>query len=70
MHAATVTYGHLSVSWDQYGTLTVARTDHPGAIQLSVSEWAFLLKAMELHGWPIIAPLGYQQANAELEKAG
>jgi hypothetical protein len=56
MHVATVTYSSLSISWDATGTMTIARTDAPQSIQITVSEWVLLMKIAELRGWPVAAP--------------
>lgn len=64
MHVCTVTYGQLSVGWDSRGTLTIARTDLPQSVQLSLSEWSCLLKICELRDWPVVAPANLPTQSA------
>lgn len=53
MHRCTINYGHLRIDWSDQGTLTLARDDRPEVVQLSKSEVTFMLKALELMGWPV-----------------
>jgi hypothetical protein len=57
MIPCTVSYGPLRIDWDRNGTLTLARTDIGGNVQLSLSEWEFLLRCAALRGWPISHPV-------------
>lgn len=56
MKPCTVSCGPLTISWDGNGTLTIARTDYVGSVQMSQSEFVFFLKCCELVGWPHAAP--------------
>lgn len=57
MHQCTISYGPLRIDWDKNGTLTIARTDLAGSVQLSLSEWEFLLKCAIIRGWPVAPPV-------------
>lgn len=61
MHQCTIAYGPLRIDWDNHGTLTVARTDTAQSVQLSLSEWEFLLRCAAIRGWPISSPVPVQQ---------
>jgi hypothetical protein len=50
----TITYGHLRVDRNGAGNLTIARTDRKESVQLSRTEWAFVLKCAEIYGMPVV----------------
>jgi len=58
MLATTIRHGDLAVDFDAQGWVQLARQSNGSTIQLSQSEWIFLLKCADLRGWPI-APPGY-----------
>lgn len=51
-----VRLGHLLVEWTESGDVRVVRQDNGQHIELSSSEWVYLLRVMELRGWPIAPP--------------
>jgi hypothetical protein len=61
MIPCTITYGQLRVDRDGSGNLTIARTDRPESVQLSRTEWAFVLKCAEIFGMPVCP--GPSEAN-------
>lgn len=61
MQDGTVRTGKLCVDWDAHGNVRINRQDTVGSIELSISEWNWLIKALELCGWPVAPPVKADQ---------
>lgn len=57
----TINYGPLYIQFERNATVLITRNDASQAIQLSLSEFMWMLKAAELHGWPIAPPSQFLQ---------
>jgi hypothetical protein len=56
MHATSIRHADLVVDFDASGWVQVTRQSTGHSIQLSQSEWIFLLKVADLRGWPVAPP--------------
>jgi hypothetical protein len=56
MLATSIKHGDLCVDFDPAGWVQVTRQSNAGCIQLSQTEWVFLMKCAELRGWPMAPP--------------
>jgi hypothetical protein len=56
MLASSHRHGDLVVDFDSAGWVQITRQSNGQSIQLSESEWIYLMKLAELRGWPV-APL-------------
>lgn len=56
MLATSIRHGDLVIDLEPNGDVQVTRQSNAQAIRLSTSEWAYLLKVADLHGWPIAPP--------------
>lgn len=52
MKPVTIRSDPMSVDCDMRGVITISRTDVAQSIQVSQTEWAWLMRAAELFGWP------------------
>lgn len=56
MISTTIRHGDLVVDFDAAGWVQITRQSNAQCIQISTSEWVFLLKCAELRGWPMSPP--------------
>jgi hypothetical protein len=54
------------VDFDANGTVQITRQSNATAVQLSKSEWIFLLKVADIQGWPVAPPTDVLAAHPEL----
>lgn len=57
MIRTTIHHGRLNIELCEDGALQLSRDDRPESIRLSGSEWIYLQKVAELHGWPVAPPM-------------
>lgn len=55
-HIYYIRYGDLVLEWNEAGDLSITRQSTAQRLVLSITEWQTLLKAAELHGWPVAPP--------------
>jgi hypothetical protein len=58
MLTTTIHHGDLVIDWQSDESLRIIRQSNGQAIELSCSEWAYIMRAAELHDWPVAPPLG------------
>lgn len=63
MLSTSVRHGDLVIDFDSAGWVQVTRQSNGMSIQLSQSEWAFVLKVADLRGWPVVPPCLYPAAT-------
>jgi hypothetical protein len=51
-----IRHGDLVLEFEGDGSLRITRQSNAQAVQLSSSEWIYLLKVAALHDWPIAPP--------------
>jgi hypothetical protein len=51
-----IRHGDLVLEFEGDGSLRITRQSNAQAVQVSSSEWIYLLKVAELHDWPIAPP--------------
>lgn len=56
MHPMYLRYGDLLIEWDEHGHAVITRQSTAERLTLSLTEWALLLKVMDLKGWPVCPP--------------
>ena len=56
MLATTIRHGDLVIEYGEDGNVRIVRQSNATHVELSQSEWVFLLKTAELAGWPIAPP--------------
>jgi hypothetical protein len=56
MLSTSIRHGDLVIDFDSEGWVQISRQSNAMSIQLSKSEWTFLLKCVDLRGWPTCAP--------------
>lgn len=52
----SIRHGDLVVDFDSAGWVQIARQSNAACVQLSQTEWIFILKCAELRGWPMAPP--------------
>jgi hypothetical protein len=57
MLATSIRHGDLVIDFHADGSVQVVRQSNASGIVLSLSEWQYLCKVMELHEWPMAPPL-------------
>lgn len=58
MLSTSVRHADLVIDFDSAGWVQITRQSNCQVVQLSESEWVFLLKCAELRGWPVAPPPG------------
>lgn len=61
MLATSIRHGDLAIDFDSEGWVQITRQSNGSAVQLSVSEWIFLLQCAALRGWPMAPPAKFPQ---------
>lgn len=56
MIASSHKHGDLVVDFDASGWVQIARQTNGQALQLSQTEWVYILRLAELRGWPMAPP--------------
>jgi hypothetical protein len=56
MHSTSIRHADLVIDFDSEGWVQITRQSNAQTVQLSKSEWVFLLKCSELRGWPTVPP--------------
>jgi hypothetical protein len=62
MLATSIRHGDLVIDYDPDGSVRITRQSNAMAIQLSRSEWTFVLRTADLAGWPIAPPTPVAEA--------
>jgi hypothetical protein len=58
MLSTNVRHGDLVIDMETDGSVRITRQSNAMAIQLSSSEWIYIQRVAELHGWPVAPPTG------------
>lgn len=56
MIATSISHGDLKIDFDSAEWVQITRQSNGTAVQLSISEWNFLLQCAYLRGWPTVPP--------------
>ena len=56
MLSTSIRHGDLVIDFDSAGWVQITRQSTAQTIQMSVSEWGFLLKCVDIRGWPCAPP--------------
>ena len=51
-----IRHGDLVIELESDESVRITRQSNAQAVALSISEWTYLLKVAELHGWPVAPP--------------
>lgn len=56
MLSTSIRHGDLVIDFDSAGWVQITRQSTAQSIQVSTTEWVFLLKCADLRGWPMAPP--------------
>lgn len=54
MIRTTIKHGYLNVEFCEDGSLQITSEQSGQSMRLSRTEWIYIQKVAELHGWPIV----------------
>jgi len=55
-HRTTIKHGYLSIEFCEDGSLQIVKETNGSVLQLSRTEFEFLMSVVQLRGWPIAPP--------------
>lgn len=56
MLPTSIRHGDLVIDYQADGCVQIVRQSNATGIVLSVSEWTFIQKVLDLQGWPVAPP--------------
>ncbi len=56
MIATSIRHSDLVIDFDSAGWIQITRQSTMASVQVSASEWIFILKCADLRGWPVAPP--------------
>ena len=56
MLATSIRHGDLVIDYHADGSVQIVRQSNMQGIVISLTEWGWVCKVMELHDWPIAPP--------------
>jgi hypothetical protein len=65
MLSTHVRHGDLVIDMDASGEVQITRQSNAAAIRLSFSEWLYLQRVANLHGWPMCPPRDSRDMKAQ-----